>query len=306
MDRFDAMRVFTRVAERRSFTLAAEDLGLPRSTVTDAVKQLEKRLGVCLLQRTTRHVSPTLDGEAYYRRCISIIEELEEAEGAFAGAKPKGILRIDVHGTLARHFMLPALPRFFNTYPDIEIYMSEGDRFVDLVREGIDCVLRAGILQDSDMIARRVALLKEITLASPAYLERHGTPTHPDSLAHGHHMVGFHSTSTGGLLPLEFTIAGRVVEINLPAPMSVNAAESYVSAASLGLGLIQVPIYHVTKLIESKVLVEVLADFPPKPTPVSLLYRRERQLSPRVRVFMDWLQREFKDAQTANTELAFL
>lgn len=306
MDRFDAMRVFTRVAERRSFTLAAEDLGLPRSTVTDAVKQLEKRLGVCLLQRTTRHVSPTLDGEAYYRRCISIIEELEEAEGAFAGAKPKGILRIDVHGTLARHFLLPALPRFFNTYPDIEIYMSEGDRFVDLVREGIDCVLRAGILQDSDMIARRVALLKEITLASPAYLERHGTPTHPDSLAYGHHMVGFHSTSTGGLLPLEFTIAGRVVEINLPAPMSVNAAESYVSAASLGLGLIQVPIYHVTKLIESKVLVEVLADFPPKPTPVSLLYRRERQLSPRVRVFMDWLQREFKDAQTANTELAFL
>lgn len=119
-------------------------------------------------------------------------------------------------------------------------------------------------------------------------------------------MVGFHSTSTGGLLPLEFTIAGRVVEINLPAPMSVNAAESYVSAASLGLGLIQVPIYHVTKLIESKELVEVLADFPPKPTPVSLLYRRERQLSPRVRVFMDWLQREFKDAQSANTELAFL
>ncbi|MND30530.1 LysR family transcriptional regulator [Brucella pituitosa] len=306
MDRFDAMRVFTRVAERRSFTLAAEDLGLPRSTVTDAVKQLEKRLGVCLLQRTTRHVSPTLDGEAYYRRCLSILKELEDAEGAFAGHKPKGTLRIDVHGTLARHFLLPALPRFFEAYPGIEIHMSEGDRFVDLVREGIDCVLRAGTLQDSDMIARRVALLKEITLASPAYLERHGTPTHPDNLAHSHCMVGFHSTSTGGLLPLEFTVAGRVVEVGLPAPMSVNAAESYVSAACLGLGLIQVPIYHAIKLMASGELVEVLADFPPKPTPVSLLYRRERQLSPRVRVFMDWLQQEFKEAQTSNTELAFL
>jgi len=306
MDRFDAMRVFTRVTERRSFTLAAEDLGLPRSTVTDAIKQLEKRLGVCLLQRTTRHVSPTLDGEAYYRRCISIIEELEDAEGAFAGTKPKGILRIDVHGTLARHFLLPALPRFFETYPEIEIYMSEGDRFVDLVREGMDCVLRAGILQDSDMIVRRVALLKESTLASPAYLERHGMPRHPDSLIHGHQMVGFHSTSTGGLLPLEFAVAGRVVEISLPAPISVNAAETYVSAARLGLGLIQVPIYHVTKLMESGELIEVLADFPPKPTPVSLLYRRERQLSPRVRVFMEWLQREFKDAQASNTDLAFL
>jgi DNA-binding transcriptional LysR family regulator len=289
MDRFDAMRVFTRVAERRSFTLAAEGLGLPRSTVTDAIKQLEKRLGVCLLQRTTRHVSPTLDGEAYYRRCISILEELEDAEGAFAGAKPKGLLRIDVHGTLARHFLMPALPRFFQTYPDIEIYMSEGDRYVDLVREGIDCVLRAGVLQDSDMIARRVALLKEVTLASPAYLERHGKPSHPDELTNGHHMVGFHSTSTGGLLPLEF-----------------NAAESYVSAACLGLGLIQVPIYHVQKSLEAGELLEVLADFPPKPTPVSLLYRRERQLSPRVRVFMDWLQREFKEAQASDTDLAFV
>lgn len=125
MDRFDAMRVFCRVVERRSFTLAAEDTGLPRSTVTDAVKQLEARLGVRLLQRTTRHVSPTLDGEAYYQRCLSILADIEDAEGAFAGAKPKGPLRVDVHGTLARHFVLPSLPSFLETYPEIEFYMSE-------------------------------------------------------------------------------------------------------------------------------------------------------------------------------------
>src|ERR1700716_3970092 len=123
LDRFDAMRVFTRVVERRSFTLAAEDTGVPRSTVTDAVKQLEARLGVRLLQRTTRQVSPTLDGSAYYQRCLSILADIEEAEGAFAGAKPKGLLRGDVHGTLARHFMLPGLPAFLETFPDIEFLM---------------------------------------------------------------------------------------------------------------------------------------------------------------------------------------
>ncbi len=144
MDRFDAMRVFTRVVERRSFTAAAEDLGLPRSTVTDAVKQLEARLGVKLLQRTTRHVSPTLDGEAYHRRCLALIDDLEDAEAAFSGVKPKGVLRVDVQGTLARHFLLPQLPEFLAEYPGIELYMSEGDRLVDLVREGIDCVLRVG------------------------------------------------------------------------------------------------------------------------------------------------------------------
>src|SRR5271163_3713286 len=154
MDRFETMRVFTRVVERRSFTMAADDLGLPRSTVTDAVKQIEARLGVRLLERTTRHVSPTIDGEAYHRRCVSLLADLEDAEAAFGGAKPKGLLRVDVHGTLARHFVLPHLPQFLAEYPDIEIYMSEGDRLVDLIREGIDCVLRVGDLTDSDMIAR--------------------------------------------------------------------------------------------------------------------------------------------------------
>src|ERR1700757_2626641 len=176
MDRFDAMRVFTRVVERPSFTLAAQDLGLPRSTVTDAVKQLEARLGVRLLQRTTRHVNATLDGEAYHRRCLALIADLEDAEAAFGRAKPKGLLRVDVHGTLARHFVLPRLPDFLAEYPEIELYMSEGDRLVDLIREGIDCVLRVGDLRDSDRIARRVAVREEIPCAAPAYIDRFGRP----------------------------------------------------------------------------------------------------------------------------------
>jgi DNA-binding transcriptional LysR family regulator len=292
MDRFDAMRVFTRVAERRSFTLAAEDLGLPRSTVTDAVKQLEARLGVLLLQRTTRHVAPTLDGEAYYRRCLALIADLEDAEAAFGGAKPKGLVRVDVHGTLARHFVLPRLPDFLAEYPDIQFYMSEGDRLVDLIREGVDCVLRVGDLQDSDLVARRVAVLAEITCAAPAYIERFGMPSDVSALAN-HRIVGFHSSAMREVLPLEFTVDGVVRKVHLPATVAVNGAESLVAAARFGLGLIQVPRYHVENDLAQGTLVPVLPDFPPSPTPVSLLYPPNRQLSPRVRVFIDWLIRMF-------------
>jgi DNA-binding transcriptional LysR family regulator len=301
MDRFDAMRVFCRVVERRSFTLAAEDTGLPRSTVTDAIKQVEARLGVRLLQRTARHVSPTLDGEAYYQRCLRILSDIEDAEGAFAGAKPKGVLRVDVHGTLARHFVLPNLPSFLETYPDIELQITEGDRFVDLIREGIDCVLRVGTLQDSDMIGRRVAMLEEVTLAAPAYVERFGMPVHPDRLD-GHRMVGFRSSATGGLLPLEFQIDGTLRAITLPATISVNAAESYFAAAKLGLGLIQVPRYHAEEALRSGELLHMLEDYPPTRTPVSMLYPRSRQLSPRVRVFIDWLVKVFAGQNSVETE----
>lgn len=293
MDRFDAMRIFARVAERRSFTLAAEDLGLPRSTVTDAVKQLERRLGVRLLQRTTRHVSPTLDGEAYHRRCLAILADVEDAEGAFAGAKPSGLLRVDVQGTLTRHFILPGLPRFLETYPELSVQMSEGDRLVDLIREGIDCVLRVGEPADADMIARRVARLKQLTLAAPVYIARFGRPDSVEALAGGHHVVGFHAPSMGGPWPLEFVIAGKVRAVTLPARVTVNAAESYVAAAELGMGLIQAPRYHVEVALAAGTLVEVLPDLPVPPMPVSLLYPRNRQLSPRVRVFADWVVAEF-------------
>ncbi|NNC17706.1 LysR family transcriptional regulator [Corallococcus exiguus] len=293
MDRFDAMKAFTRIVERRSFTQAAKDLGLPRSSVTDAVKQLEERLGVRLLQRTTRHVSPTLDGEAYYQRCVSLLADLEEADAAFVGGQPKGLVRVDVQGTLARRVVLPRLPEFLERYPGIELYMSEGDRLVDLVREGVDCVLRAGEPKDSDMVARRVALLEEVTCASPAYLARHGVPESVEALQHGHRMVGFRSSLTGSLIPLEFTVGGEVRHVVLPTTMSVNGAESFVAAARLGLGLIQAPRYRLEEDFGRGTLVPVLPQHPPTPTPVSLMYPRNRQLSPRVRVFIDWLTRGF-------------
>jgi DNA-binding transcriptional LysR family regulator len=292
MDRFDAMRVLVRVVERRSFTLAAKDLGLPRSTVTDAIRQLEARLGVRLLQRTTRHVSPTLDGEAYYRRCLSLIAEVEDAEAAFAGAKPKGLLRVEVQGTLARHFILPSLPAFFRSYPDIELSLSEGERWIDPVREGVDCVLRWGHLPDSDLVARRVAVLERLTYAAPAYLDRFGVPSGVDVLD-GHRMVGLRSLTTGHVRPLEFVIDGAVHMRTLPMVLSVTGTESYLATARLGLGLVQMPCFHGVADLEQGALVTVLADCPPPAVPVSVLYPRNRQLSPRVRAFIDWLAAAF-------------
>lgn len=292
MDRLDAMRLFLRVVERRSFSLAAQDTGLPRSTATEGVKQLEARLGVRLLERTTRQVRPTLDGEAYYRRCLSILADIEEAEAAFTGAKPKGLLRVNVHGILARSFMMPGLPRFLEQYPDIQLHFGEGDRFVDLVREGVDCVLRVGQPTDSTLIGRRIAVLAEGTFASPAYLERFGTPHSPDDLD-GHRMVGFLSSATGGLLPLEFMVDGALRQVTLPMAVSATGAEIYYASGRQGLGLIQLPRYRMAEDVAAGSMIEVLPDTLPSSSPVYVLYPHSRQLSPRVRVFIDWLAAEF-------------
>ena len=182
--------------ERGSFVRGAEDLRLPASTATDAVKQLEARLGVRLLERTTRQVRATLDGEAYYRRCLSILDDIEEAENAFHGARPRGLLRVDVQGTQARRFIVPALRRFFADYPDLELFLGDGDRFVDLVREGVDCVLRTGEPKESDLIARRIAILPETTVASAEYVDHFGMPKRWDALD-GHRMIGVRSSATG-------------------------------------------------------------------------------------------------------------
>jgi DNA-binding transcriptional LysR family regulator len=292
MDRFDAMRAFVRVVERKSFTRAAQDIGLPRSTVTQTIQGLETRLGVRLLQRTTRSVSTTLDGEAYYRRCLAIIDDIEDAEGAFAGTRPRGALRIEVQGTIARHFLLPGLPDFFAQYPDVDITMSEGDRWVDLVREGVDAVLRFGELPDSELTMRRVGMLKRCTYAAPSYIERFGMPRTLEDLKE-HRMVGLRRWTSNDLVPLEFACGDGIESLFLPAMFSVTGPESYIAAVRLGLGLNQMPLFHADEDVKNGTLVPVLTGYPPPSAPVSLLYPPNRQLSPRVRAFLDWAQAEF-------------
>lgn len=289
MDRFTALRAFVRIVERRSFTRAAEDLGLPRATVTDAIKALERRLGVRLLHRTTRRVVPTLEGEAFYGRCLRLIADMDDAEAAFRDVPPRGTLRIEVHGTLGRHLLFPHLPDFLQRYPDIELDVSEGDRYVDLLREGVDAALRVGTLADSDLVARRLALLREVTVASPSYVGSHGLPDSIDALLSGHRMVGFRSGASGQLIPLEFQQAGQVRHVPLPATVRVSGADAFLGAALAGLGIIQAPRYRLDPYIERGQLLELLAESPPTPSPLSLVHPRNRTPSPRLRVFIDWI-----------------
>jgi DNA-binding transcriptional LysR family regulator len=292
VDTVDTMRLLVRIVERRSFTAAAADLNLPRSTATDVIKQLEARLGVRLLQRTTRHVAPTFEGEAYYRRCVTILADIEDAESTFSARKPNGVLRIDVHGGMARHFILPHLPMFLAEYPDLTLNIGEGDRFVDLVREGVDCVVRTGQPASSDMIIRKLGEFEEVTVANTEYLNRYGIPNKLDDLD-GHVMVGFLSSRTNEVLPLEFTDNGGVREITLPWRVSVTSSETYAALAKLGFGIVQAPRHRFQDDLSTNALVELLPQHRPTPTPFFALYPHNRQLSPRVRVFVDWLVKLF-------------
>ncbi|MBK0059811.1 LysR family transcriptional regulator [Pseudomonas sp. S44] len=288
MDRFQEMQVFVRIAERGSFSQAAEDLQIPRATVTNLIKRLEQRLGVRLLERTTRHVRMTHDGEAYYHRCVRLLLDLEETESAFRNAPPKGLLRVNLQGTLAKHFVMPALGGFLAQYPDITLHIGEDDRLVDLVREGVDCVLRAGLLQDSSLIGRQVASLEQVTVASPEYLAQHGTPATLDDLQQ-HFAVDYLSSATGRAVPLEFRVGREVVERLLPARVSVTGVDLYTGAALSGVGIVQVPRYRIVHELAAGSLRELLPDCPPPPMPVSVVYPQSRQLSARVRVFSQWL-----------------
>ncbi|WP_420962294.1 LysR family transcriptional regulator [Brucella sp. IR073] len=296
MDRLDAMRLFVRVIDRRSFTAAAADLRIPRSTATEAMRRLESDLGSRLLQRTTRHVAPTPDGEAYYQRCLSILADIDEAESALRGGVPAGMLRIDAHGVLTRSFLLPRLPEFLDAYPQIVLHIGQGDRLVDMVREGIDCVIRAGEPDDSGMIMRKLPSIPEMTCASPEYLKRNGVPATPDDLD-GHQMIGFVSSRTGRVMPLEFETAEGVREVTLPCRLTANEAETIHHLARMGYGIIQAPRYRFREDISRGTLVEVLPDFPPPLLPLAAFYPQNRQLSPRVRVFLDWVVEVFEKAK---------
>jgi DNA-binding transcriptional LysR family regulator len=295
MDRFQEMQIFVRIVERRSFTQAAEDLLIPRATATNAIKRLENRLGTRLLERTTRAVAPTQDGAAYYERCVRLLADLDEAEDAFRGSEPAGLLRVNLQPTLARYFVFPALSGFLARYPRIQLHVGEDDRLVDLVREGVDCVLRAGQLHDSSMVARRAADLEQVTVASPAYLDRFGTPAALADLVH-HQAVHYVSTATGRPYPLEFMTDAGPKLATPPGVVSVTGTEAYTAAALAGLGLVQVPRYRIARQLADGHLVEVLADVPPPTIPVSVMYPHARQLSARVRVFADFLVQCFRQA----------
>lgn len=294
MDHLVAMRLFVRIVELKSFSRAAEQLELPRGSATQIIKQLEARLGVKLLLRTTRQVRTTVDGELYYARCSAILAEIDEVEAAFSQAarQPEGRIRINMSSSLCRHVLIPALPGFCTRYPDIVLDIGVQDKQIDLISEGVDCVLRIGELRDSALVARPLARLEQITCASPAYLARYGTPDSLDALS-GHRMVDYISASSGRSIPLEFDVDGHIEYRSLPASVAVNNGDAYVAACEADFGIIQLPTYHVGARLQAGVLVEILPQHRPPPLPLHVLYPQNRHLSQRVRVFVDWLAELF-------------
>ncbi|CAM2151737.1 LysR family transcriptional regulator, regulator for bpeEF and oprC [Pararobbsia alpina] len=294
MDHVQAMEVFTRVVDANSFTRAAEQLAMPRASVTTTIQNLEARLGVRLIHRTTRRISITPEGAAYYEHCARIIADIAETDAYFqhGARKAEGSLRVHMSVSLGRQLVIPALKTFHQEYPDIKLDISLSDRRVDLVEEGLDCMIRVGPLEDSSLIGRRIGVLKRVTCAAPEYLARHGEPDDLESLA-DHRAVNFRAHG-GRSAPWIFTTDGRLHEVNMHGIVSVNDSEAYLTCGVEGLGLIQPTLYEAASHLQSGALREVLTDWNPQPKPIYIVYAKSKHPSIRIRTFCDWVASLFE------------
>lgn len=285
------MQIFSRVVEAGSFAGAAKTLSIPRSTVSRAIQDLETALGVSLLQRTTRSLRLTPNGSFYYDHCLQILLEIEGVEATLSASamQPSGQLRVDMTSSFARTVVLPAIDGFLSRYPDMDIILTLGDRPVDIIQEGLDCVVRAGAPQSSALlVARSIGSFEWITCASPCYLKRHGVPLSLDDLAQ-HRVVEFHSGHTGRAMDWRFTSVDGEQVIGIRGRLAVNDTDAYISCALEGLGLIRIASFLAAPHLEAGRLVRVLAEYHGPQVPLSVLYPRSRHLSPAVRAFVDWM-----------------
>ncbi len=294
MNKLQAMEVFIQVVDAGGFTRAAENMQLPKATVSTLIQTLESTLAVKLLHRTTRHVSITADGAAYYERCLRILSDVRDAEESLSRNRlsPSGRLRVDAPTALSSGFIIPALPDFFARYPDIQLELGSSDRPVDLVEEGVDCAVRGGELGDSTLIARRVGILHFLTCAAPSYLEKYGRPLHPDDLA-SHRGVNFFSPKTGKTFEWDFTRDGERIQMTMNSHLALNDSNAYISAGLAGLGVIQMTHFMLEPLIDAGKMEELLLDWSSDPLPVHVVYPQNRHLSAKVRVFVEWVAELF-------------
>lgn len=292
MDRFDALQAFVRVVEAGSFTKAAQTLHMSKTTVTQLVQQLEARLRVKLLNRTTRQVRVTAEGAAYYERVVSLLADLEDADAGLSNAlsAPKGRLRVDVPSPLASVVLMPALPAFHAHYPEIQIDMGVSDRMVDVIGDNVDCVLRAGELGDSSLMARRVGELRFGVYASPDYLASAGTPSHPRELEHmPHRIVGFLGAHSGKVAPLPMRREGERIAAQGRYAIAVDDGNAYLAAGLAGMGVLWLPHYMAETHVARGELVPLFDDWRVDSMPLYIVYPPNRHLSAKLRVFIDWV-----------------
>lgn len=296
LDRIDAMRIFTHVAQLGSFTKTAENLNLPKASVSKAIQQLESQLGTQLLFRTTRRVTLSQDGEMYFQRCQGLLADIDETNNFFKQSDKQltGRLRVDMPLRLATNALLPRLSEFVAQQPLLELEISSTDRRVDLIAEGFDCVLRVGNLHDSSLVAKHLGYMNCINCASPTYLAKFGIPQTLSELKQ-HRLIDYVQSFGQKSRGFEYMQNGQVCYYDMPRSITVNNSEAYNAAALAGLGIVQVPSSGLTGHLQTGRLQPILADLKIEKMPVNLLYAKRSNLSRRTRIFMDWLSLVVKD-----------
>ncbi|WP_342705822.1 LysR family transcriptional regulator [Burkholderia arboris] len=292
-----AMRIFTRIVEMKSFTRAALALGISRATATRTVQELEAALGTPLLVRTTRALRTTSEGDAYYRRCVSITADVDELEASIRGAArhPSGPLRVEVPASVAGAIVLPALDAFHARHPDLVLMLGVAGRAGDRDADAIDCGIRLGALPDSSLVARRLGTLERVTCASPAYFDRFGVPRTLDALS-AHRAVSGVLVTGQRAAELDFIVDDAVRKVRLDSIVSVDDEQAYLACGEHGLGLIQPTRVAAQPLIDAGRLQEVLPCWQPDAVAVSAVYVKRPHVSPGVRAFVDWIAERFVQA----------
>jgi DNA-binding transcriptional LysR family regulator len=292
VDRLDDMIAFIRVVESRSFTAAAERLGLSKSVVSRRLTELENRLGTRLLNRTTRSLSLTPAGQTFFERARAILADVEEAEQAVAelGRDPRGLLRVNAPMSFGILHLAPAVADFMARFPNVELDLDLTDRFVDLVEEGWDIAVRIGRLRDSSLIARKLAPSRLVTVASPAYLERRGRPERPEELTR-HECLLYTTLSNPSVW--HFRADGDLRSVRVQGRMRVNNGDTILEAVRAGLGLAVLPTFMLSDDLRSGRLVTVLDAFEATDFAIYAVWPHHRHLSPKVRAFVDFLAERF-------------
>ncbi|MEB6377834.1 LysR family transcriptional regulator [Leclercia adecarboxylata] len=289
MDKLEAMQVYVCVVDTHSFARAAEALGLPRSTVSRVIKELEAWLGIQLLQRTTRKISVTTDGRLYYDACKRVLADVASIESSFPGraAQPKGRFKVGMPQSLARHCILPRLPEFLQQYPELALILCSSDNVEDIIEEGYDCVIRTGRIEDSTtLVARPLANFRWVVLASPDYIATHGKPETMEDLER-HSAVGYLNHRTGRTTDWFFTHEEGDCAIRMKETLVVDDTDAYIQAGIQGLGLIRVASYLVAPYLQNGALIACMDNLS-FDLPLSLVYPQNRYLPPSVRAFYGW------------------
>ncbi len=295
MDMIRSMRAFVAVVDTGGFTRAAELLGTPKASLSASVGELESHLKVRLLHRTTRRVSVTADGAAFYERCVRILEDLRDAEESLSSgqAHPRGRLRVDVSTAVASRLLMPRLHEFFALYPDIHLELGCSDGPLNLLGDGIDCALRGGEILDPSMIVRRVGTMHMVTCATAGYLARHGVPRHPQDLK-AHTCLSYFSGRGGAQFDWDFSHQGERIVLPVDSRLTLNDSNAYVDACLSGLGVGRLPTYIFNQYLECGALEIVLGEWLSDPTPFHVVYPSNRHLSSKVRVFVEWVAEIFE------------